>query len=157
MSYYLFFIIFTLYNYQIVLKPHIPEKWSPGKMVLRKMVPEKMVPEKNGPRKNGLREKWFPENWSPGNLETKNRGVGVEHRVVYVECWNVINLWKPKAWQQTQNSEYPSFGFVVNFLLLTLPGPFFRRPIFRGPFFRGPYFGDHFSGEHFSGIFFDYR
>ena len=35
------------------------------------------------------------------NLETKNRGVSVEHRGVCVECSNVINLWKPKTRQQS--------------------------------------------------------
>ena len=53
-----------------------------GKMVPGKMIPGKMVPEKNGPR----------EKWSPGNSETNNRGVGVEHRGVCVECSDVINL-----------------------------------------------------------------
>ena len=76
----------------------------PGKMVLGKMVLAKMVPEKNSPRKNGPWEKWSSKNWSPGNSETKNRGVGVEHRGACVECWDVINLRKPKT-TQSQNSE----------------------------------------------------
>ena len=74
----------------IICNIRIPEKFSPGKMVLGKMVLGKMVPgkngsrkngpRKNGPRKNGPREKWspkngprekrspenwFPEKWSP--------------------------------------------------------------------------------------------
>ena len=56
-------------------------KMVPGKMIPGKMVPGKMVPEKNGPR----------QKWSPGNSETNNRGVGVEHRGVCVECSDVIN------------------------------------------------------------------
>ena len=80
-----------------------------------KMIPGKNGLRKNGPRKNGPREKWSlenwspekwsPENWSPGNQETKNRGVGVEHRGVCVECWDVVNLEIPKTRQRTQNSE----------------------------------------------------
>ena len=35
----------------------------------------------------------------------KNRWVDVEHRGMCVECWDVINLLKPKTRQQTQNSE----------------------------------------------------
>ena len=34
------------------------------------------------------------------NSETKNRRVSVEDRGVCVECSDVINLWKPKTWQQ---------------------------------------------------------
>ena len=88
-----------------ILNIGIPEKWSP---------------------ENWSPEKWSPENWSPGNSETKNRGVGVEHRGVCVECWDVINLWKPKTRQQTQNSE-------------TNPKDGNKKS------------GDHFSGDHFSG------
>ena len=50
---------------------------NPGKMVPGKSVPGKNGPRKNGPRKNG----------PPGNSETKNLGVGVEHRGVCV--WNL--------------------------------------------------------------------
>ena len=51
----------------IICNIRIPEKFSPGKMVLGKMVLGKMVPgkngsRKNGPRKNGPREKWSPKN-----------------------------------------------------------------------------------------------
>ena len=66
-----------------------PENWSP----------ENWSPENWSP------ENWSPEKWSPGNSETKNRGVSVEHRGVCVECSDVINLWKPKTRQQTQNSK----------------------------------------------------
>ena len=38
-------------------------------------------------RNKGLALKGIPEKWSPGNSETKNRGVGVEHRGVC--AWNV--------------------------------------------------------------------
>ena len=112
-----------------------PEKWSPGKMVLEKMVPRKMVPEKRGPRKNGPQEKWSPEywcpeKWSPGNSETKNRRVGVEHRGVCVECWDVINLWKPKTRnkhkprKQTQNSETKNRGVSVEHRSVCVCGMF---------------------------------
>ena len=73
----------------------IPEELAPGKMVPGKMIPEKWSPGKMVPGKmvRGKR--------SPGNSETKNRGVSVEHRGVCVECWDVINLCKPKTRQQT--------------------------------------------------------
>ena len=90
-----------------ILEKWFPEKWSAEKWSPGKIAPGKIVLEKNGARKNGLREKW-----SPGNSETKNRRVGVEHRGVCVECWDVINLWKPKTRQQTQNSETnPKHGY----------------------------------------------
>ena len=41
--------------------------------------------------------------WMDGSVcvwETKNRGVSVERRGVYVECWDVISLWKPKTRKQ---------------------------------------------------------
>ena len=75
------------------------EKWSPEKWSPRKMVPGKIV------RGKLVSGKMFPENWSPGNSETKDRGASVEHRGVYVECWNVINLRKSETRQQTENSE----------------------------------------------------
>ena len=77
----------------------VPEKIVPGKMVAGKMVPRKMVLGKNGPRKMA------PENWSLGNSQSKNRGVGVKHRGMCVEYWDVIKLWKLKTRQHTQNSE----------------------------------------------------
>ena len=33
----------------------------------------------------------------PESSETKNRGVSVEHRGVYVECWDVIIYENPKS------------------------------------------------------------
>ena len=65
---------------------------NPGKIVLGKMISEKNGCRENGPRKNGPWRNGLREKWSPGNSETKNRGVGVEHRGVCVECWDVINL-----------------------------------------------------------------
>ena len=76
----------------------ITNSTNPGKMVSGKMIPGKMV-----------HEKWSPENWSPGNSETKNRGVGVEHRGDFVECWDVINLWKPSA-LSTNASKFDGIG-----------------------------------------------
>ena len=72
--------------------------WStnPGKMVLGKMVREKNGLRKNGPRKIGPRE------------TQKRKIVGWASSIVVcvcVECWDVINLWKPKTRQQTQSSE----------------------------------------------------
>ena len=126
-----------------------------------------MVSEKNRPREKSSSENWSPENWSPGNSETKNRGVGVEHRGVCVECWDVINLQKPKTRQQTFLDSFSvlQFGTYVgswrkrqtsfyvcneinwwkwksrlNFLAF-----FWRRTIFEGRFS-----GDHFFGNHFS-------
>ena len=40
----------------------VPEKWSPGKMVLGKIFPEK----------NGRREEWSPKNWSPEQWSPEN-------------------------------------------------------------------------------------
>ena len=74
--------------------------------MLEKWSSEKWSP-KNGSRKKWSSEKWSPENWSPGNSETKNRGVSVEHRGVCVECWHVINLWKPKTRQNPKLGSKP--------------------------------------------------
>ena len=53
------------------------------------MVAGKLVPGKNGPRKT-----------------QKQKIVGwASSIVVCPECWDVIDLWKPKTQQQTQNSE----------------------------------------------------
>ena len=122
-----------------------PEKWSSEKWSPRNMIPEKMVPgkngprkngpQKNGPRKNGPQEKWSPEywcpeKWSPGNSATNNRRVGVEHRGVCVECWDVINLWKPKTRnkhkprKQTQNSETKNRGVSVEHRSVCVCGMF---------------------------------
>ena len=102
-------------------------------------------------------KKWSPENWSPGNSETKN----------FVECWVVINLWKPKTRQQTQKSEtnskhgnrktHPNIPHTHHTMLDAHPKIFRfwvpRRPIFRGPFFSGTIFSRTiFLGDHFSGI-----
>ena len=101
------------------------EKWSSEKWSPRKMVPRKMASGKNGPRKNGPCEKWSSEKWSPTkkvprkmdpgkNGPRKIGPRGTQRRkivgwassiVVCVECWDVINLWKPTTRQQTQNSE----------------------------------------------------
>ena len=70
------------------------------------MVPSKMLPGKNGPRKLRNKKSWgerraswcvcgmmeFDQFMKTQNLETKNRGVSVEHRGVCVECSNMINL-----------------------------------------------------------------
>ena len=101
----------------------------------RKNGPRKIGPRKNDPRKIGPREtqKRKIEGWASSivvcvcgmwsiyenpklenkpktrkktrNTETKNRGVNVKHRGMCVECSDVINLWKPRTRQQTQNSE----------------------------------------------------
>ena len=90
--------------------------------------PGKMVPGKNGPRRKGSSEKWSPRKMVPGKLvpgkmvsgklvpgnsETKNRGLDVEHRRVCMECWDVINLWKPKTRKRTQNTETKNRGVSV--------------------------------------------
>ena len=55
--------------------------------------------------------KWSSEKWSPGNPETKNRGVGVEHRSVcgMLGCNQSMKTEKldnkPKTRKQTQNTE----------------------------------------------------
>ena len=86
---------------------------NPGKMVLGKMVPGKMVPEKNGIRKNGPRQKW-----SPGNSETKNRGVGVEHRGVCV--WNV-GMWSiyenPKLGNKPETRKQKIVGWASSIVV----------------------------------------
>ena len=139
-----------------------PEKKSPWKMVLGKT-----VPEKKGPRKNGPREKWSPENWSrenlspekwsPENSGTKNRWVGFEHRsvcvCVCVECWDVINLWKPKTREHFSGDQFSRDQFSGNHFSRGpfFQGPFFSRTIFPGTIFPGDHFsGDHFSEDHFS-------
>ena len=75
----------------------VPGKVVPGKMVLGKDDAQKIGPRRNGPRKIGPRE------------THKRKIVGWASSIVVcvcvcVECWDVINLSKPKTWQQTQNS-----------------------------------------------------
>ena len=149
----------------------VPEKWSPEKWFPRKMVPENCPREKWSPE-NWSPEKWSPENWSPGNSETKNRGVGVEHRGVCVKCLDAINLWKPKTRQQIfldsfsvlqfgtylgscrkrqtffwvcSGTNFQKWKTRLNFLAF-----FWRRTIFEGNFSGDQFFEDHFSGDHFS-------
>ena len=103
----------------------VPGKLVRGKMVPGKMVPRKLIPGKLRNEKSwgGRRASWCVCVWNvrmwsiyenpkldnkhktrkqTQNLETKNRGVSVEHRgvCVCVECSDVINLWKPKTRQQ---------------------------------------------------------
>ena len=65
-----------------------------------------MVPDKNGPRKNGPRERWSPEKWPPGKTVpgklriVKSWGGRRASWCVWVECSDVINIWKPKTRQQ---------------------------------------------------------
>ena len=70
----------------------VPEKNGPRKNDPRKMVPGKLVPAKMNP------EKMVPRKLDPGKLRNeKSWGV---HRGMCVECWDVINLCKPKTRQQ---------------------------------------------------------
>ena len=82
----------------------VPGKNGPRKNCSRKMVLGKMVPEKNGPRKIGPRQ------------TQKRKIVGWASSIVVcvcVECWDVINLRKPKTLQQTQNTETKNRGVRV--------------------------------------------
>ena len=86
---------------------------APGKMAPGKKATGKMAPWKNDPRKTGTR-KIGPRKNGPrkiGPRKTHKRKIVGWASSIVVCVWNVINLWKPKTWQQSQNSEtYPQHG-----------------------------------------------
>ena len=80
------------------------------------MVPGKNGTRKNGPQKDGPR-KIGPQKNDPRETQ-KRKIVGWASSIVMcvyvcVEYWDVINLWKPKTRQQTQNSETKNRGESV--------------------------------------------
>ena len=88
----------------------MPSVWWDGKGIvyheLLEPNPGKMVPGKMVPREKWSLEKWSSRKMVPGKMvpgKLLSGKLGTE-KSWGVECWNVINLWKPKIRQETQNS-----------------------------------------------------
>ena len=106
LNYWSFFSSTSNFHFDVYLVEcleRVPEKWSLGKKAPGKMVPRKILGWASRIVVCVCGMLGCDQSMRTQNSATKSRGVSAEYRgvCVCVECWDVINLWKPKTRQQT--------------------------------------------------------
>ena len=154
-----------------------------------KIGPRKIDPRKNGPRtmrpRKNVLQKLFYVKKMLGNLNdffifidwfhyTHKKMFDVHVTILHAPncrtlkesrkvCCRVLGFHRLITSQYFTYTPHDARSSPHNFLFLSFPGLFLRRPFFNGPFLRGPFFpgtifpgtifpGNHFSGDHFPGI-----